>query len=359
MSKLKPLLTAMLQKQASDLFLSPSTPIMLKVNGTCVAVNSLLLPDQMPLTLLSEVLSPEDLAVLHASGELNTSIHLDGIGHFRVSVMRQHKHFAAVVRAIPASIPSLQSLNLPGILAELIRLPRGLVLVVGATGSGKSTTVASMLEARNESQSGHILTIEDPIEYVFESKRSVVNQREVGRDTASFEVALKNGLRQAPDVIFIGEIRDASTMSQALAYAQTGHLVIATLHAGNAKQTLTRILNFYPPEVRDGVRADIAATLSAIVAQRLARSTQGQRFPAVELLINTAYISELITRNEFDRINAAIEESLTVGCQSFDQDFARLVHEGVVTQDVALAHADSPHNLMRRFERQAHGDLDF
>jgi twitching motility protein PilU len=359
MSKLKPLLTAMLQKQASDLFLSPATPIMLKVNGTCVAVNSQLLPDQMPLALLSEVLSADDLALLQSTGELNTAIHVDELGHFRVSVMRQHKHFAAVIRAIPMSIPSLQSLNLPGILGDLIRLPRGLVLVVGATGSGKSTTVASMLETRNESQSGHILTVEDPIEYVFQSKRSVVNQREVGRDTASFDVALKNGLRQAPDVIFIGEIRDGSTMSQALAYAQTGHLVVATLHAGNAMQTLTRVLNFYPPEVRDGVRGDLAGTLSAVVAQRLVRSTQGHRFPAVELLINTSYISDLILRHEFDRINAAIEDSLTAGCQTFDQDFGRLVQEGLVTQDVALAHADSPHNLMRRLENQAHGSLNF
>lgn len=356
MSKFHALLSAMVQKQASDLFLSPGTPVTLKVNGTCVAINSQALPTHGPLSLLSEVVSDADISLLQTCGELNTAIRVENIGNFRVSALRQRNSYAAVIRALPSQVPSLEALQLPASLAHLVMALRGLILVVGSTGSGKSTTVASMLEWRNERQTGHILTIEDPIEYVFQSKRSVINQREVGPDTASFDVALRNGLRQAPDVIFIGEIRDANTMSQAMAYAQTGHLCIATLHAGNCRQTLTRILNFYPPEVREGLRIDLSQTLSAVVAQRLVRSTEGSRLPVIEMLSNTAYISDLIARNELGQIEQAIEDSLTAGCQTFDQDFVRLVTAGKVSRDVALTHADSPNNLMRRLDEIAPSD---
>lgn len=359
MSKFKALLTAMVQKQASDLFISPGTPVMIKVNGTCVAINSQTLPAHGPLSLLSEVLSDANVSALQTTGELNTSIRVEQIGNFRVSAMRQRGSYAAVIRALPSHVPSIEELQLPHALSQLIMVARGLILVVGATGSGKSTTVASMLDWRNERQSGHILTIEDPIEYVFQSKRCIINQREVGPDTASFEVALRNGLRQAPDLIFIGEIRDAETMSQAMAYAQTGHLCIATLHAGNCRQTLTRILNFYPPGVREGLRIDLSQTLTAVVAQRLVRSTEGNRVPVVELLSNTAYISDLIARNELGQIEQAIEDSLTVGCQTFDQDFARLVLAGKVDREVAISHADSPNNLMRRLDEAMPSDLQY
>lgn len=355
MSKFKALLHAMVQKQASDLFLSAGTPVTFKINGTCVAINSQALPSHAPLSLLSDVISDTDMALLQTSGELNTAIRVEQIGNFRISAMRQRNSYAAVIRALASHVPSIETLQLPLALCDLIMAQRGLIVVVGAAGSGKSTTVASMLEWRNERQAGHILTIEDPIEYVIHSKRSVVNQREIGADTTSFEVALRNGLRQAPDVIFIGEIRDAGTMAQAMAYAQTGHLCIATLHAGNCRQTLTRILNFYPPEVREGLRIDLSQTLSAIVAQRLVRSTEGNRLPVIELLSNTAYISDLIARNELGRIEQGIEDSLTAGCQTFDQDFARLVLAGKITRDVALANADSPNNLMRRLDEASPG----
>lgn len=355
MSRFKALLTAMVQKQASDLFLSAGTPVTLKINGTCVAINSQALPAHGPLSLLADVVSDADISHLQTSGELNTVVRLETIGNFRISAMRQRNTYAAVIRALPAHIPSIEELQLPTSLCNLVMAQRGLVLVVGAMGSGKSTTVASMLEWRNERQEGHILTIEDPIEYVLHSKRSIINQREVGLDTASFDVALRNGLRQAPDVIFIGEIRDIETMTQAMAYAQTGQLCIATLHAGNCRQALTRILNFYPAEVREGLRIDLSQTLSAVVAQRLVRSTEGNRLPVVELMYNTAYISDLIARNELGQIEQAIEDSLTTGCQTFDQDFARLVLAGQVSREVAMAHSDSPNNLMRRLDETAPG----
>jgi twitching motility protein PilU len=264
--------------------------------------------------------------------------------------MRQRGSIAAVLRYITNEIPPLSSLSLPAILPDLIMEKRGLILMVGATGMGKSTTLASMLDHRNENVPGHILTIEDPIEYLFKSKRSIVNQREVGFDTESQEIALKNALRQAPDVIMIGEIRDRETMSAALAYAQTGHLCLATLHANNSYQALNRILSFYPVEVRPTMLGDLAVALKAIISQRLLRTTAGGRTPAVEVMMNTKLVAEMIEKGDFSGIKDAQANAMTEGSQNFEEDIARLITQGLVDRKEGLAHADSTTNLIWRLQ---------
>ena len=255
-----------------------------------------------------------------------------------------------VVRYINTEIPTLESLKVPPVLADLVQRRRGLLLVVGATGAGKTTTLAAMMDHRNERQSGHILTIEEPIEFLFKNKKSIVNQREIGTDTQSLQVALKNALRQAPDVILIGEIRDRETMSAAIAYAQTGHLCLATLHANNSYQALNRILNFYPVEVRPTMLGDLGAVLQAVVSQRLLRTTRGDRVPAVEVLMNTALVSEMIEHGDFSGVKEAMEKSIAEGSQTFEADIARLITEGVIERQEGLSHADSATNLMWRLQ---------
>ncbi|GAB4218130.1 MAG: hypothetical protein Fur007_22710 [Rhodoferax sp.] len=255
-----------------------------------------------------------------------------------------------MVRFINNEVPALTSLSLPESLTDLILQKRGLILMVGATGAGKSTTMAAMIDHRNASLSGHILTIEDPVEFLFKNKRSVVNQREVGTDTQSMQVALKNALRQAPDVIMIGEIRDRETMSAAIAYAQTGHLCLATLHANNSYQALNRILSFYPVEVRPTMLGDLAAALRAIVSQRLLRTVTEQRTPAVEVMMNTKLVAEMIEKGKFADIVEAMENSLAEGSQTFEQDIARLISMGLVDRKEGMLNADSPTNLMWRLE---------
>jgi twitching motility protein PilU len=277
---------------------------------------------------------------------------LEGVGNFRLSAMRQRGSYAAVLRFVPADIPSLETLNVSPILSDLVMEKRGLILMVGATGAGKSTTLASMLDQRNEQASGHILTIEDPIEYVFRNKKSVVNQREVGPDTVSLQVGLRNALRQAPDVIMIGEIRDRETMSAAIAYAQSGHLCMATLHANNSYQALNRILSFFPVEVRPTMLGDLAAALRAVVSQRLLRTHTGGRVPAMEVLLNTALIKDLIQKADFSGIREAMEKSTAVGSQSFEQDLARLIRDGIVSRNEGILHADSPNNLLWRLQNE-------
>jgi len=275
---------------------------------------------------------------------------MSGVGRFRISAMRQRGSIAAVIRYITNEIPALSTLALPASLANLMLEKRGLVLMVGATGAGKSTTLASMIDHRNTNMSGHILTIEDPIEFLFKNKRSVVNQREVGTDTQSTQLALKNALRQAPDVIFIGEIRDRETMSSAIAYAQTGHLCLATMHANNSYQALNRILSFYPVEVRLTLLGDLASSLKAIVSQRLLRTIAQTRTPAVEILLNTKLVAELIEKGDFSAVHEAMEKSIADGSQTFEQDIARLITAGIVDRQEGLSHADSPTNLMWRMQ---------
>jgi twitching motility protein PilU len=344
------ILRLMSEKKASDVYLSAHAPALIKINGQCVPINSQNLPVEAPRNLLAEVIPPEKMAILDEEGELNMGFPISGVGRFRVSAMRQRGSIAAVIRYIAVNVPTLSELSVPPVLGDLIMEKRGLILMVGATGAGKSTTLASMMDFRNESVAGHILTIEDPIEFLFKNKMSVVNQREIGTDTESLQVALKNALRQAPDVILIGEIRDRETMSAAIAYAQSGHLCLATMHANNSYQALNRILSFYPVEVRATMLGDLAAALKAVVSQRLLRTITGTRTPAVEIMLNTKLISELIEKGDFSGVKEAMEQSMAEGSQSFEYDIARLIVDGIVDRKEGLAFADSPTNLMWRMQ---------
>jgi twitching motility protein PilU len=344
------ILRLMSEKKASDVYLSAHAAALIKINGQCVPINSQTLPADAPRNLLAEVLRPEHMAELDRTGELNIGFPLPGVGRFRVSAMRQRGTIAAVIRYISVDVPPLHSLQLPPVLADLIMEKRGLLLMVGATGAGKSTTLASMLDYRNEQASGHMLTIEDPVEFLFTNKKSVINQREIGTDTESLQVALKNALRQAPDVILIGEIRDRETMSAAIAYAQSGHLCLATMHANNSYQALNRILSFYPVEVRPTMLGDLSSALRAVVSQRLLRTTSGLRAPAAEVLLNTKLVAEMIEKGDFSAVREAMEQSMAEGSQTFEADIARLIQDGIVERKEGLAHADSPTNLLWRLQ---------
>jgi twitching motility protein PilU len=326
---------------------------MIKINGQTLPINNQLLPADATRTLLAEVLPAHRIDELDASGELNMAHAVEGAGNFRFSAMRQRGSIAAVIRYIATEIPPLGTLQVPMILGELIMEKRGLLLMVGSTGAGKSTTLASMIDHRNESVTGHILTIEDPVEFIFRNKKCVVNQREVGSDTQSLQTALKNALRQAPDVILIGEIRDRETMSAAIAYAQSGHLCLATMHANNSYQALNRVLSFYPVEVRPTMLGDLAAALKAIVSQRLLRTVAGSRAPAVEVMLNTKLISDLIEKGDFSGVKEAMEKSMAEGSQTFEQDIARMIMDGIVDKKEGLAYADSPTNLQWRLQNSA------
>ena len=350
MSMMERILRLMADKKASDVYLSAHSPALIKINGQAIPINAQILPVDAPLNLLAEVLPLKRIEELQETGELNMALTIEGAGNFRISGFRQRGTYAAVIRFIPASIPALGSLNLPPVLGELVMEKRGLLLMVGATGSGKSTTLAAMLDKRNETTLGHILTIEDPIEFFFTNKKSVVNQREVGSDTQSLHVALKNALRQAPDVILIGEIRDRETMSAAIAYAQSGHLCLATMHANNSYQALNRILSFYPVEVRPTMLGDLASATKAIISQRLLRTQSNARRPASEVMLNTKLVSELIEKGDFSGVKEAMENSMAEGSQTFEQDIAKLIKDGTITRQEGLLHADSPTNLMWRLE---------
>jgi twitching motility protein PilU len=337
----------MKEKNASDMFFAVNSPVHIKINGNLIPINQHKLdPDNID-SLLSEIATPEQLDELNRTNELNMGISVPNLGRFRLSAFRQRGSVSAVFRFVPATIPPLGELGLPAVLSELIMEKRGLLLIVGATGSGKSTTIASMLDYRNEQRTGHILTLEDPIEYLFKNKKSIVNQREIGSDALDFELALRNSLRQAPDVILIGEIRDQATMGAALAYAQSGHLVVATLHANNSYNALNRIIGFYPVENRPALLQDLASATRAIVSQRLVRSAAGgTRQPAVEVMLNTRYIADLIEKGELGGIKEAMDKSLSPGSQSFEAALLALVQSGLVTQEEALANADSATNLL-------------
>ena len=355
MSAMKRILELMVEKQASDVYLSANAVALIKINGASVSFNNQVLGATTPLNLLSEIVTSAQIEELKETGELNMSIQLPELGNFRISAMRQRGSYAVVIRYIPLVVPPFDTLHLPAQLTHLVMAKMGLVLMVGATGSGKSTTLASLLEYRNERVAGHMLTVEDPIEYLFISKRSVINQREVGTDTMTLQTALKNGLRQAPDVFFIGEIRDRETMTAAIAYAQTGHLCIATLHANNSYHALNRILSFYPVEVRPTLLGDLSTTLKAVISQRLIKTIKNERRPAVEIMLNTQYVAEMVAKGDFAGVKEAMEKSMAPGSQTFEDDLARMIRENIITRDEGLSYADSPTNLIWRLDNTARG----
>ena len=357
MSAMKRLLQLMAEKNASDIYLSVGAPINIKISGNAVPVNQTVMTPDTIRQLLYEIITDKQARTFEDELELNTGYIYDNVGSYRISAFQQKGTPAVVIRYIPSLIPPIDTLDLPETLKGIIMRKRGLVLVVGATGSGKTTSIAAMLDHRNAEKAGHILTLEDPIEFVFKSKKSIVNQREVGSDTKVFQTALKNALRQAPDCIFIGEIRDRDTMTSSLQYAQSGHLCLATLHANNSYHALNRIISFYPLENRPTLLLDMSASLQAIISQRLVRTKIGTRKPAVEVMMNTRHISELIEKGEVNEIKDAMEKSMVPGSQTFEQALFKLFIDGHITQDEAMANADSSTNMLWLINEATAGNL--
>lgn len=339
------LLQLMSEREASDLFISAGAPIHLKINNETLPVSTQIIDSATAQKIAYEVMSEEEIERFERDWEMNLSHIEPDYGNFRINVMRQRGSVSMVVRYIRSSVPGFASLNLPPVLLELALERRGLILVVGSTGSGKSTTLASMIDHRNTSTTGHILTVEDPIEYLVRHKRCVVNQREVGHDTKSYENALSNALREAPDLLLIGEVRDRITMQHALTHALTGNLCLTTLHATNSYHAMSRIINMYPQDARAGLLADLSYGLKAIIGQRLVKTKNGNLTPAVEVLINTKLISEMVSSGEMHKIKEAMEQSLTPGSCTFEQALSKLYLSGTITYEDALSSADSPTNL--------------
>jgi len=342
---LTPLFKLMQEKQASDLFFTTGAPIQIKINGTAMPLNGQILDGSAVMRIACEMMSEEQIREFETTLEMNFSYRVPEVGNFRINVFKQRGTPAMVIRYVRAEVPHVDDLRLPAVLKDLVMEKRGLILVVGATGSGKSTTLAAMLEHRNRSKTGHILTIEDPIEFIFTHKKSIVNQREVGIDTKSFENALINAMREAPDVLMIGEIRDRKTLENALVFAQTGHLCLATLHANNSYNALNRIISFFPRDLRDSLLMDLSISLRCVISQRLVKSREGKLIPAVEVLLNTRHISELVRNGEIDQIKEAMEKSMSPGSQTFEQALLKLHLGNVVSLEEALANSDSPTNL--------------
>jgi len=339
------LLQLMSEREASDLFISAGAPIHLKINNDTLPVSTQIIDAATAKKIAYEVMSEDEIARFERDWEMNLSHIEPEYGNFRVNVLRQRGSVSMVVRYIRSSIPAFASLNLPPVLLDLALEKRGLILMVGSTGSGKSTSLSAMIDHRNSSTTGHILTIEDPIEYLIRHKRCVVNQREVGHDTKSYENALANALREAPDLLLIGEVRDRSTMQHALTHALTGNLCLTTLHATNSYHALSRIINMYPQDARSGLLADLSYGLKAIIGQRLVKTKNGNLQPAVEVLINTKLIAEMIAGGEMHKIKEAMEQSLTPGSCTFEQALAKMYLAGTIDYDQALASSDSPTNL--------------
>lgn len=342
---ISPYLKLMAEKAASDLFFTTGAPVCMKLNGYTQKVSKSPLQPGTAKKIAYEIMSDQQIKEFELTKEMNLGISIVGGGRYRVNIYYQRGEVSLVIRFIKHEIPSLEKLGLPEILRGLVMKQNGLILVVGSTGSGKSTSLASMIEHRNMQQSGHILTIEDPIEYVFAHKKSIIGQREVGLDTLSYDNALREAMREAPDVIMIGEIRDKLTMEAAMSYADTGHLCLSTLHAVNANQALDRVINFFPTDARNQILMDLSLNLAGIVSQRLIPSTEGGRLPAVEVLINTPYISELIRKGEFGEIKDVMEKGAAAGMQTFDQCLHDLYKQERITMDDALNFADSRSNL--------------
>lgn len=344
----KDFLKIMVMKDGSDLYLTTGAPPTLKVHGALTHLEPVSMAAGVVKEIAYKVMDKEQIAAFEAKPEMNLAISEPGVGRFRINIFRQRNQVAMVVRNIKLQIPDMSTLNLPPILAKIIMQKRGLILFVGGTGSGKSTSLASLIDYRNTNSAGHIITIEDPIEFVHKHKKSIINQREVGVDTDSYEDALKNTLRQAPDVILIGEVRERETMEHAIAFAETGHLAISTLHANNANQALDRIINFFPEERRTQLLMDLSLNVRAIISQRLIPTIDGKRIVAVEILLGTPLVCDLILKGEMHKIKEVMQKSENIGMQTFDGALYHIYKAGHITLDEALRNADSQNNLRLR-----------
>ena len=357
---LDPLFKLMADKDASDLFISTGSPISIKILGNIMPVNQTIVDSELARKIADELMNEQQAAQFAEDWEMNFSHVLRDVGRFRVNIFRQRNHIGLVIRYLRSGTPGIEKLRLPILLKELVMEKRGLVLVVGSTGCGKSTTLAAMIEHRNSMKSGHILTIEDPMEFVFKNEKCVINQREVGTDTHSYENALVNAMREAPDMMMIGEVRDKETLKHALLYAQTGHLCISTLHANNSYHALNRIINFFSHDARPSLLSDLSMSLRAIISQRLVKANDGTMAAAVEVMLNTKLVSEHIRKGEIEEIRQAMEQSLTAGSRTFEQALFQLYQEGVISKEEALENSDSATNLswlINNYEQKAAGKL--
>ncbi len=363
-------LKLMAKHQASDLFFSAGAPAALRLQGNIRPVRSdKTMAAQEIEAMAYSIMNEAEVAEFEEQLELNLAVGMEGLGRFRVNLYRQRGAASMAIRYITASVPSMEELSLPASFKDLIMSERGLILVVGATGSGKSTALASMIDYRNANSMGHILTIEDPIEYMYRHKRSIVDQREVGLDTHSYSKALRNAMRASPDVLLIGEARDRETMEQTIAYAQTGHLCLSTLHAPNANQALDRIINLFPQAAHSQLYGELSQQIVAIISQRLVTGVNGERLPAVEIMRNTPFISELISKGRLGEIKEAMQNSGEDDIQTFDESLYHLYQAGQIDGEEALANADSRNDLSLRMRMrggasasasaESAGDLDF
>jgi len=341
----KPLFKLMVDKKAPDLFFTTYAPVMIKIDGKIMPVNQVELSPKMVRQAALELMNEQQLEQFTRDLEIDFAISEPGLGRFRINVFHQRGNVAMVLRFITPELPQLDALGMPDILRDMIMLRRGLILMVGASGSGKSTTLAAMIDYRNKNSASHIVTIEDPIEFLHSNQKSIVNQREVGLDTMSYHRALRSAMREAPDVILIGEIRDRETMQAAIDLAGTGHLAIATLHANNSPETLDRIINMYPNDQHKQVLMDLAQYVRVIISQRLVRSKEGKRVAAVEIMLNTPHISEMILKGDISGVKEAFKNTKEPGMQSFDQALFELYKKGSIGMEEALSNADSRSNL--------------
>ena len=344
------MLKIMVDRDGSDLFLTTGAPVSCKIYGKLEPITETPLGLDVVKSIAYSIMDDEQTRDFERKPEMNLAISEPGVGRFRVNIFKQRNQVAMVIRTIKTDIPTIEQLNLPNVLTQLIMQKRGLVLFVGGTGSGKSTSLAAMINYRNINSAGHIITIEDPVEFLHSHKKSIINQREVGMDTDSYEDALKNTLRQAPDVILIGEIRSAETMEHALAFAETGHLCLSTLHANNANQALDRIINFFPEERHKQLFLDMSLNLRGIVSQRLVPTIDGKRAAAIEILLNTPRVADLIKKGDCDSIKEVMEKSEPAGMQTFDAALFKIFKAGKISEDEALKNADSRNNLALRIK---------
>jgi twitching motility protein PilU len=352
------LLSVMSEHDASDLYLTVDSPPMYRIQGVIRPAGNRCLTAEDTELLAKSIMNDKSQREFEEHQEHNLALYYSALGRFRVNVFRQRGAVGLVIRQIRSDIQSLDQLELPIILKDVAMTKRGLVLVVGATGSGKSTTLAAIIDHRNTNSAGHIITIEDPIEFMHSHKKSIVTQREIGMDTVSYASALKNALRQAPDVVLIGEIRDLETMEAAIAFAETGHLCLATLHSNNSNQAMERVMNFFPAERHKQIYLQLSLNLRGIISQRLVRTVDGGRAPAIEVLLDSPRVKDLIYKAEIAEIKEAMEKGTNVGMQTFDQALFDLYRAGKITQEEALKNADSANNLRLRIKLEEDGGID-